>query len=445
MSRLRFGAFLAPHHPIGEHPMLQFRRDLDLTEHLDKLGYDEFWCGEHHSSGWEMIASPEMFLAAAGERTHCIMLGTGVVSLPYHHPFNVAQRMVQLDHMTGGRAIFGSGPGALASDAHALGLDPMVLRDRQDEAIGVIRRLMRGERVTAKTDWFTLNDAALQLLPLQEDMPFAVASQISPSGMTLAGKHGIGIISIGSMSSEGLQSLPTQWGFAEAAAKKHGQTVDRKNWRVLLSWHIAETREKAREQAGDGLMRHHNEYITGTLQRPGAKPFTTPDEAVDKTAFLPGAAATIGTPDDLVQTIKSVLEVSGGFGTVIGFVHDWANPENTMRSWDLVARYVVPEINGYLQGLRRSQTYVIENRASFDRARDAVMAKINDNQAAVDALAVTRSAMLSASASNVPDIAKMRAAQTAAKKAVAKKTAAAKKPAAKKAVAKTPAAKKAKK
>ena len=192
-------------------------------------------------------------------------------------------------------------------------------------------------------------------------------------------------------------------------------------------------------------MRHHNEYITGTLQRPGAKPFTTPDEAVDKTAFLPGAAATIGTPDDLVQTIKSVLEVSGGFGTVIGFVHDWANPENTMRSWDLVARYVVPEINGYLQGLRRSQTYVIENRASFDRARDAVMAKINDNQAAVDALAVTRSAMLSASASNVPDIAKMRAAQTAAKKAVAKKTAAAKKPAAKKAVAKTPAAKKAKK
>ena len=112
MPRLGFGAFLAPHHPVGEHPMLQFRRDLDLVEHLDKLGYDEFWCGEHHSSGWEMIASPEMFLAAAGERTKRIKLGTGVISLPYHHPYNVAQRMVQLDHMTGGRAIFGSGPGA---------------------------------------------------------------------------------------------------------------------------------------------------------------------------------------------------------------------------------------------------------------------------------------------------------------------------------------------
>jgi limonene 1,2-monooxygenase len=82
LPRLHFGAFLAPHHPIGEHPMLQFRRDLDLVEHVDKLGYDEFWCGEHHSSGWEMIASPEMFLAAAGEQSTRIKRATGVVSLP---------------------------------------------------------------------------------------------------------------------------------------------------------------------------------------------------------------------------------------------------------------------------------------------------------------------------------------------------------------------------
>ena len=411
MPRLKFGAFLAPHHPIGEHPLLQFRRDLDLVELLDKLGYDEFWCGEHHSSGWEMIGSPEMFLAAAGERSKRIRLGTGVISLPYHHPFNVAQRMVQLDWMTGGRAIFGSGPGALASDAHTLGIDPMVQRDRQDEAISIIRRLFNGERVTAKSDWFTMQDAQLQLRPLQEEMPFAVASQISPSGMTLAGKHGIGVISIGSMSSEGLNSLPTQWSFAEAAAQKHGKTVDRKNWRVLLSWHIAETRERARAEAREGLMRHHNQYIVGTLQRPDAKPFNNPDEAVDKAAFSEGAAATIGTPDDLVARIKSVLEVSGGFGTIVGFVHDWANPENTIRSWDMVARYVVPEINGYLKGLQQSQHFVATNRGVFNRAHEAIIAKVMENEAAVAALAVTRGSRLGdvASASNVPDLDKARA------------------------------------
>jgi limonene 1,2-monooxygenase len=406
MARMGFGAFLAPHHPIGENPTLQFRRDLKFVEHLDELGYDEFWCGEHHSSGWEMIASPEMFLAAAGERTKRIKLGTGVVSLPYHHPYNVAQRMVQLDHMTGGRAIFGSGPGALPSDAHTLGIDPMTQRDRQDDAIGVIRRMFKGERVTKKTEWYTLQDAALQLLPLQEDMEFVVASQVSPSGMTLAGKYGIGIISLGSMSSQGLLSLPTQWGFAEQAAAKHGTKVDRKNWRVLLSWHVAETREKAREEAKHGLMKWHNEYIVGTLQRPGDGPFNSPDEAVDKTAFEDGSASVIGTPDDLVKVIKDVYAKSGGFGTVVGFVHDWANIENTMRSWDMVARYVIPEINGYVAKLRESQKFLIENRAVFDRAGQAIMAKIMENKDAVEALKVTESPRFAAANAALPKLLK---------------------------------------
>jgi limonene 1,2-monooxygenase len=412
MPRLKFGAFLAPHHPIGENPMLQFRRDIDLVAHLDKLGYDEFWCGEHHSSGWEMIASPEMFLAAAAERTHRIRLATGVISLPYHNPYMVAQRMVQLDWQSGGRAIFGSGPGALASDAHTLGIDPMVLRDRQDEAIGIIRRLFAGERVTYKGEWFNLKDAALQLLPLQEEMPFAVASQISPSGFTLAGKYGIGVISIGSLSAEGLNALPQQWAFAEDAAKKHGRVADRNQWRVLLSWHIAETREKAREQARDGLLRHHNEYVVGTLQRPGLRPFKTADEAVDKMAFSPGSAAVIGTPDDLVAKIKEVLAISGGFGTVVGFVHDWASPENTFRSYDMVARYVIPEINGYMEGLRTSRKFVADNREYFDRAKEAVMAKILDNEKAAAALAITKSPLLAASSSNLPDLDKARRAKT---------------------------------
>jgi limonene 1,2-monooxygenase len=387
MPRLKFGGFLAPHHPIGENPTLQFRRDIDLAEHLDKLGFDEFWCGEHHSTGWEIIASPELFLAAAGERTHRIRLGTGVVSLPYHHPFNVAQRIVQLDHMTGGRIILGTGPGALPSDAYLLGIDPMVQRDRQDEALGVIKRLLRGdERFSHECEWFTLRDARLQLLPLQEELPLAVASMVSPSGMTLAGKHGTGVLSIGSMSTEGLQALPLQWSFAEESAKKHGQTVDRRNWRIVMSWHIAETRAQAREEAKDGLFRWHNEYTVGTLMRPGAVKFKTPDEAVDQTAFADMAASVIGTPDDLVAAIRNMVQLTGGFGTVIGFIHDWANRANTFKSWELVARYVIPEVNGMLDSYRESQRHVIEHRESFERAGAAVLTKIMENERAAEAL-----------------------------------------------------------
>jgi limonene 1,2-monooxygenase len=251
-----------------------------------------------------------------------------------------------------------------------------------------------------------MNDAALQILPMQEDMPFVVASQISPSGMTLAGKYGIGIISLGSMSTQGLMALPQQWEFAEDAAKKHGTTVSRADWRVLLTWHIAETREQARREAGAGLMRWHNEYTVGTLMRPGLKAFSSPDEAVDKTAFVEGAASTIGTPDDLVKTIKNLMQVSGGVGAIIGFAHDWANPENTRRSWDMVARYVVPEINGYLDGLRRSQKFVIENRAIFDRAGQAVMSKIMQNEKAAAALTLTGPGRVAIPAVNAPDLAK---------------------------------------
>jgi limonene 1,2-monooxygenase len=407
MARMKFGTFLAPHHPIGENPFLQFRSDLDFAAHLDRLGFDEFWCGEHHSSGWEMIASPEMFLAAAAERTHRIRLGTGVISLPYHHPFNVAQRMVQLDWMSGGRAIFGSGPGALPSDAYTLGIDPMTQRDRQDEALGIIRRLFAGERVTAESDWFTMRNAKLQLLPLQEEMECAVASQVSPSGMTLAGKHGVGIISLGSMSSAGLMSLPTQWGFAEDAAKISGKTIDRKNWRVLLSWHIAETREKARAEAGHGLMRWHNEYTVDTLHRPGAVKFKSPEDAVEQTVDLQGASSVIGTPDDLIAAIKGIIDISGGFGTVIGFANDWANRVNTFNSWDLVARYVIPEINGYCRELETSRQYLIEHHEMFDRAGAAVMQKIMSNEKAAAALEVTMSQAGSPiPTTNAPDLRK---------------------------------------
>ncbi|MGH7094085.1 MAG: hypothetical protein ACREFB_11190, partial [Stellaceae bacterium] len=134
--------------------------------------------------------------------------------------------------------------------------------------------------------------------------------------------------------------------------------------------------------------------------------FTDPDEAVEKTAFGTGAAATIGTPDDLVARLKQVIEMSGGFGTVVGFVHDWANPENTVRSWDMVARYVVPEINGYLAKLRESREFVATNRGVFDRAKEAIMAKISENEAARAALAVTKGSRLgdAASASNALDL-----------------------------------------
>ena len=386
MPKMKFGTFLAPHHPIGENPLLQLQSDLEFAQQLDHLGFDEFWCGEHHSTGWEVIASPELFLAAAAERTHRIKLGTGVISLPYHHPFMVAQRLVQLDYQSRGRVIFGSGPGALPSDAHTIGIDPMILRSRQDEAIGVIKRLFSGERFSYESEWFTLKDAKLQLRPLQEKMEFVVASTFTPSGMTLSGKYNTGVISIGGMASQGLKSLARQWEFAEESALKHNNQISRNNWRVLMSWHIAETRDQARAEAKDGLFRHNNEYSTAVLNPIDGKIFKTPDEAIDSTAFSKDSTAVIGTPDDLIRKIQEMIEITGGFGAVIGFAHDWANRENTKKSWDLVARYVMPAINSMLKDYQDSYNFVINNRDTWLRAKDARFKNVEQHESAANVM-----------------------------------------------------------
>src|SRR6202041_2607291 len=213
-GRLKFGIFLAPFHPVGQNPTLALERDLQLIEHLDRLGFDEAWFGEHHSAGYEIIASPEVFIAAAAQRTTHIRLGTGVSSLPYHHPFMLADRMVLLDHLTRGRVMFGVGPGALPSDAFMMGIDPAKQRDMMEESLEAILLLLEGgEPVTMETDWFKLVGARLQMRPYQRPYPeVAVAAQISPAGPRAAGRFGTGLLSIGVTSAAGgVDILGSHW------------------------------------------------------------------------------------------------------------------------------------------------------------------------------------------------------------------------------------------
>src|SRR5580693_7897847 len=270
---LKTGIFLAPFHPLGENPLLAMDRDMDLLVHLDKLNYHEAWVGEHHSGGFEIIPCPEMFIAAAAERTRHIRLGTGVVSLPYHNPFTLAGRMMQLDYMTRGRAMFGVGPGSLVYDAVKMGLRPEDQRRKLDEALDVIMELMQGRAVTRKTDWFDLQEARLQLKSYSQPMmEMAVASARSPTGALQAGKHGIGMLAIGGTSDDALKAHASNWGVYEETARANGHTPDRRKWRIVTFAHIAETAEQARQDIKFGLeafKRYFSEVATFPIVPPG--------------------------------------------------------------------------------------------------------------------------------------------------------------------------------
>lgn len=358
--RLRFGAFIAPFHPVDENPTLAIHRDLELVEHMDRLGYEEAWIGEHHSAGYELIASPEVFIAAAAERTRHIRLGTGVSSLPYHHPLMLADRINQLDHMTRGRVMFGVGPGALVSDAMMMGIPPTAQRDRMDEALDCLVRLMRGDEVTHSSDWFELRQARLQMTPYSRpSVEMAVASQVSPTGARAAGRHGLGLLSIGATSQAGFNALASNWHIATEQAAEHGQTMDRSRWRLVGPMHIAPTREQALEEAKFGLEKWVY-YFREIANLPVVPEGPDPVKAMVDTGL-----AVIGTPDDAAARIQQLVDESGGFGAFLLMDHNWAPWEAKKRSYEMIARYVAPRFQALNANREASMAWVGSNKAEF--------------------------------------------------------------------------------
>jgi limonene 1,2-monooxygenase len=369
-ERMKFGIFMGPFHPVGENPTLAIDRDLELVQWLDNLGYDEAWIGEHHSAGWETISSPEIFIGVAADRTKHIKLGTGVISLPYHHPFMVANRMVQLDHMTRGRVMLGVGPGALPGDAYMLGIDSTVQRQRMDEAFGLVLRLMtETEPITYKSDWFELQEAMLQLRPYSKPhMPIAVASVQSPSGVALAGKYGASVltITIPRDPSTGGTDLNGLWNVAEESAAEHGKTVNRDDWRLVMPVHLAETKKEALEQARIGAGKYQRDYFEHTMGR-DAVVDGPPEKIID--AMVDNGAWIVGTPDDCIEGIKNLEKRSGGFGGFMVQAIDWAPREHILHSFELLARYVMPHFQGSTLSTAASNQWAYEHRETLSAGR----------------------------------------------------------------------------
>ena len=367
-NRMKFGVFMAPFHRVGENPTLALERDLELLQWLDTLGFDEAYIGEHHSAGWETIASPELFMATAAERTRHIRLGTGVTSLPYHHPFMVANRMVQLDHLTRGRVILGCGPGALASDALMLGIKPEKQRAMMEESLDAIMRLMSDtEPYSVKTDWFEMNEAVLQLRPYQNPIvPVAVASVESPAGVTLAGKHGASVLSL-SVPRDTIRktSLAELWSIAEETAAEHSKVMHREDWGVVMGMHLADSKKQAVKDIKEGAGNVVTEYFGRTLGNtvPDVPRDQIVDYMVDHNQWI------VGTPDDCIAGIERLQELTGGFGKFMIRVEDWAPRDEIHRSYELLARYVMPHFQGSLQGIQTSNEWASERREALQANR----------------------------------------------------------------------------
>jgi limonene 1,2-monooxygenase len=383
MAHLNSGIFLAPFHALNENPVLALERDMELLQHIDALNYTEAWVGEHHSGGFEIISSPEVFIAAAAERTKHIRLGTGVVSLPYHNPFILADRMVQLDYQTRGRAMLGVGPGSLVHDAKKIGIKPADQRRRMNESLDVIIELFKGETVTQKSDWFELEDARLQLPPYTRPrMEMAVAASRSPAGALAAGRHGIGMLSIGGTSDDALKHHAKNWDLYAQTARANGHVPDRKNWRLVTLMHVAETREKAKQNVRHGLDAFCD-YFRDVATFP-----IVPADITDRYEYmLNSGSACIGTPDDAIAFIERLQKGSGGFGCIMELAQNWADWAETKRHYELMARYVHPHFQSSREWRTDSYAYARDHHDQFTTESGAAVQAEIDRVAALKAAA----------------------------------------------------------
>ena len=345
--RMRFGIFLAPFHKPGINPTLALEQDLELIQWLDRCGYDEVWCGEHHSAGSEISASPEILMAVAAERTKHIKLGTGVVSTSYHNPLWIAERIVMLDHLTRGRVMLGVGPGSLPTDGIMVGITQEHTRRLLEEGLDIIMRLLTTEEpVTFKNDRWDLRDARLHLRPYSNPLfDVAVPAVASPTGPKLAGKHGVGLLSIGATTAAGFDALALHWDVMEQQAAHYQTRVNRDKWRLVGLVHCAETMEQAYRDVEYGIEQWFDYFQAVAAFPQMAVPGNNVREMI---SFVNDSGfGAIGTPDMVTKQIERLwTQSNGGFGAYLMLAHNWANFDATRRSYDLIARHVMPQVQG---------------------------------------------------------------------------------------------------
>ena len=252
-----------------------------------------------------------------------------------------------------------------------LGIEPSTQRRRMDESLEAIMALLACDApVTRKTDWFEMREARLHLRPYSDPhMPIAVASTLTPAGPATAGKHGVGILSLGAGMPGGPAGLAGQWQIAEEEAAKHGKTMNRADWRMVMNVHVAETDEQAMEDVRFGERRETVTYFEDALGRP---PGRSQDPLTDG---VRAGTTLVGSPDTVARGIQNLLDVSGGFGGFLFRAHDWADREQTWRSYELFARWVMPRFQQSLETVTASHAWAVDNRKTIFSPNVAALRK----------------------------------------------------------------------
>lgn len=350
-KEMRFGLFAMPEHPPHENWTLSYDRDIDAIVQAEKLGFDEYWIGEHHTGGYENVPAPELLIAKASALTSRIRLGTGVINLPYHDPFLVAERMAFLDHLTHGRLEYGFGGGGLPTDKALFALPAPEATPRTNEALELIWQLLTTtEPLTHKGQFFQFENRRLQVPPYQEVPPFAIAGLTGTHNYAKCGARGWKPLSvyftpITIAANPGIPDLQAHAGAIVAAASEAGRdpAEARDLWRISREVYVSDSRDQALKDIREGVGRSY-EYLLGLgLGALMKKDVAMPDAKLTFEWMVEEIPWIIGSPEDCIRQVNELNEQVGGFGCLLINSRDWVTTDRWYRSLELFARYVTPQ------------------------------------------------------------------------------------------------------
>jgi limonene 1,2-monooxygenase len=379
---MRFGIFSMPEHFPWDNQKLSFARDLREMVLAEELGFDEYWIGEHHSGWYENVPVPEYMIAKASALTHRIQLAPGVVNLPYHDPFQVAERLAFLDQLTDGRLIYGFGAGGLPTDWALHNMTPEEMRPRMRESLDIIKRLTEArEPISYEGEYWRGTDREIQVRPHRGRVPeFGLAGLTGRSSFELAAQNGWGALSVHftPIRFTNNPSFPdlidhAQTLVEQAAAAGREPAQARRQWRVVREVFVHDSREAAIAEIRAGVKNSYDYLISLGLGALMKLDETMDDADLTLEWMIDNCYWLIGSPDDVIGQVETLYERVGGFGTLVVNSRDWATTDRMNRSLELFARYCMPALEGLQVDAPRVPTMVDRMRV-WEAAQAAAQA-----------------------------------------------------------------------
>ena len=359
---MRLGYFTMPVHPMSRSMTETLQEDRQEIIFADQLGFYDCFVGEHLADRIENIPSSMIFLASLISDTKSIKLGTGTSNLSQNHPVLTACHAALLDHLAQGRFIFGISPGALPTDAEALGTLHLDRNKLFVEAIDVILEVWgrdhpydidlpdnRFKVSTAKTAAPHLGTGQFPK-PYQMPHPEIVGTVVAPGskGAVEMGKRDFHPLSANFLLAKWLGSHWESYAEGKAAV---GRVADRADWRIARTVFVADDDATAERYAMSDPRSPYRFYyyqLLSKLRRAnkhhGFKVY--PDQP-DEEVTVDGVTKELvlyGSVNCVVDQILQLREIAGDFGELVYAGMDQVDPALARRSMELMATEVMPRV-----------------------------------------------------------------------------------------------------